>query len=1114
MSKFAKGLLGTTLLGLGLQLFVLLRGDVRLGTGLPSSALSICLAILATAAAAGAACVPNRYARRFWRLIACGFLLLTAAEVLGAYYDTVLHAPLDSVWPSDLLYFLFIAPMAMVLFLRGRARHQGVDWAQSLDFFQVAILVATVYLYYFYLPSHWQADAPVMERLQWKFEVARDVLVLGAFAIRVTFARSRLEKSLLWRLGVFLGLFTIGNVAFLYRQNAYGLDAGTLWDMCYSVPIVMAVACACTWRLPEGYREDAESLAIRRESWGSLWMSVLVPLLVLGVATRMIHERPLLATVVAVSTLAAAGLRIVLTQQQQQKAAQAVIEAEQKFRAMFHDNPQPTCLYDPANGQFLEINRAATDKYGYSRAEFLALTVRDICLNLTPERLEAARQGVEFRDEIWQQRRKDGSIIDVQLFARTVEFDGRSARLVVTQDVTERRQSEELQSALYRIAEVSTTSHDLPALYPAIHAIVADLLDAKNFYIALFDHASNWLTFPYFVDEFDEAPPARVPKRGLTEYVLRTGEPLLATGQKINELAGAGEVERAGSPADDWLGVPLKQDGKTFGVLAVQHYAARTHFGEREKEVLTFVSHQVASAIERKRNEEALWRSEARYRSLVESAVVGIYRATIDGRFLDVNPALVAMLGYQSASEVLTRSLQRDVFDDDHAKALLNTSFLRQGRFEGVEARWKRKDGSAMVVRLSGRGVRDEREGAEVFEVIAEDVTERRALEEQLRQAQKMEAVGTLAGGIAHDFNNLLTVVNGYCQILMEQHAGDARSVRSIEQVLRAADRAASLTRQMLAFSRRQMLQPRVVNLNTLVGGVEKMLQPLLGERTRIVLQREATTANIKADPGQLEHILMNLAVNARDAMPRGGSIAIHTGNVDLGEDFARSHPGAAPGRYVTLTVTDTGLGIAPEVLAHVFEPFFTTKEPGKGTGLGLSMVYGIVKQSGGYITVDSAVGKGTRFRIYLPRVDEAEETAIEQATPAERGQGSGTILLVEDEVAVRELVYAILTSHGYKVLTAETAAHAASVCRSYAHSIDVLLTDVVMPGVGGPELARELLTLRPGLKIVYMSGYPGESLAELGVGAEAITLLQKPFTARELQEKIHQTLSPMTIAP
>jgi two-component system, cell cycle sensor histidine kinase and response regulator CckA len=1107
MSKFAKGLMATTLLGLGLQAFVVIRGDLGSNVALASNALGICLAILATAGAATAAREPNSYARRFWRLTACGFLLLTAALVVGAYYDTVLHASLDSMWPSDLLYFLFIAPMAMTLFLRSKARRPGFDWAQGLDFLQIVILAAAVYLYFFYLPSHWVGAGPAMERLQWKFEVARDVFLAGAFAIRLTFVRSRLEWSLLARLGGFLAIFTLGNVVYLYRQNAFGLNTGTLWDLCYTIPLVVGVLGACTWRLPDGPPAPDDDRSPRPESWGSLWMSVLLPLLVLGVAARMIHERPLLATIVAVLTLGSASLRIVLTQHQQQKSAAAIAEAERKFRTLFHDNPQPTWLYDPNTGRFLEVNRVATEKYGYTLDEFLAMTVFDICLDLQPARIAAARRGVEFRDEIRRQRRKDGSVVEVLQFARTIQFDGRSARLVVTQDITEKRRSEKLQSALYRIAEVSTSAHDLTALYPEIHAIVADLLDAKNFYIALYDETTNWVTFPYFVDEFDAAPAPRIPKRGLTEYVLRTGEPLLATGQKINELAARGEVERAGSPADDWLGVPLKQNGRSFGVLAVQHYAARTHFGEREKEVLTFVSHQVASAIERKQSEEAMLRSEARYRSLVHSAVVGIYRATLDGRFLDVNPALVAMLGYQSHADVLALRLQQDVFVDDQAKAAVHSSFLRQGRFEGVEARWKRQDGNVIMVRLSGRGVRDEREGAEVFEVIAEDVTERKALEDQLRQAQKMEAVGTLAGGIAHDFNNLLTVVTGYCQILLEQHEKHPQSARSIEQILRAADRAAALTRQLLAFSRRQMLQPRVVNVNTLVRSVEKMLQPLLGERVQIVLHTGADAATVKADPGQLEHILMNLAVNARDAMPRGGTLSIQTTTADLAADFARTHPGAAAGRYVVISVTDTGSGMDADTLAHVFEPFFTTKEPGKGTGLGLSMVYGIVKQSGGYITAESNPGRGATFRVYLPRTDEPEEQHTVETALSSRGSGSGTILLVEDELAVRELVEAILTSHGYNVLTAETAAHATTVSRGYAQRIDVLLTDVVMPGGTGPELAKELLTQRPGLKVVYMTGYAGESLAEEGLNAEGVALLQKPFTAGALEEKIRQVL-------
>jgi two-component system cell cycle sensor histidine kinase/response regulator CckA len=1109
MSRFAKGLLGTALLAVGLQVLVLTGGDHRPDVALASNVLGICLAMLAAGAAVAAARVPDRYAHWFWLLTASGFAILTVAELLGAYYDSVLHASVHSVWPSDILYFLFPAPMALALFLRRRSRGpQGINWTQCFDFLQVGILTAAVYLYYFYLPSHWQAAAPEVERLQWRLAVARDVFLIIAFAFRLTFHRSKLEWSLLWRLAGFLGLFGLGSAVYALRQMTLGLDSGTGWDLCYSVPLAAAITGACTWKLPTRAVFTEERVPPHQESLGSLWMSVLLPLVVLGVASRMAHERPLLATLVVVVTLASSGARSLLTQRQEHQAAHAMVEAEKKFRVLFQDNPQPTILYDPATGRFLEVNQAATEKYGYTREEFLSLTVADVCLDLPPERIAAAKLGIEIRGEVWRQRRKDGSILEVVLFARTIEFEGRKVRLVVTQDITERRRSERLQSALYRIAEVSTTARDLTALYPAIHAIVAHLLDAKNFYIALYEPETNLLTFPYFVDEFDPAPAPRAPKKGLTEYVLRSGEPLLATGEKLNELAAAGEVERTGSPADDWLGVPLKRSDTTFGVLAVQHYAARTHFGERERDVLTFVSQQVANAIERKRSEEALLRSESRYRSLVQSAVVGIFRATRDWRFLEVNPALATMLGYASADELLVLSFQQDVFVDERAKAAMQTNFLRRGRFEGVEARWRRKDGVVITVRLSGRGVRDEREGAEVFEVIAEDVTERKGLEEQLRQAQKMEAVGTLAGGVAHDFNNLLTVISGYSQILLEQHSQDAQSSRSIEQIFRAAERATSLTRQLLAFSRRQMLQPRVVNLNTLIRNLEKMLHPLLGERIQIVLRAGPELGTVRADPGQLEHILMNLAVNARDAMPRGGTLTIQTANEDLGQAFARSHPGAAPGRYVALSVTDTGTGMDAHALAHLFEPFFTTKEPGKGTGLGLSMVYGIVKQSGGYISVDSEVSRGTTFRVYLPRVDEAEEPQPVEAAPATRKAGSGTILLVEDEDAVRSLVETILASGGYKILVADSPAQAAEICRTYGSQIDVLLTDVVMPDMSGPELAEDLLALRPGVKVVYMSGYAGEYLDEQGVNSDGVALLQKPFTAAALEEKIRQVLN------
>ena len=292
----------------------------------------------------------------------------------------------------------------------------------------------------------------------------------------------------------------------------------------------------------------------------------------------------------------------------------------------------------------------------------------------------------------------------------------------------------------------------------------------------------------------------------------------------------------------------LRTGDQTFGVLAIQHYASRTRFGARERDVLTFVSQQVANAIQRKRSEEKLTRSESRYRSLVQSAVVGIFRATRDWRFLEVNPALAVMLGYASSSEFLAKRTRKSFSWIPRPSPRCRVNFLRRGKFESVETHWRRKDGSVITVRLSGRGVRDEREGTEVFEVIAEDVTERKALEDQLRQAQKMEAVGKLAGGVAHDFNNLLTVITGYSQILMDQQSENAQASHSIEQIFKAADRATSLTRQLLAFSRRQMLQPRLVSLNTLIRNLEKMLHPLLGERIQIVVR---SSADLGASPSR-----------------------------------------------------------------------------------------------------------------------------------------------------------------------------------------------------------------------------------------------------------------------
>ena len=386
------------------------------------------------------------------------------------------------------------------------------------------------------------------------------------------------------------------------------------------------------------------------------------------------------------------------------------------------------------------------------------------------------------------------------------------------------------------------------------------------------------------------------------------------------------------------------------------------------------------------------------------------------------------------------------------------------------------------------------------------DITDRRKVEEQLRQIQKMEAIGTLSGGIAHDFNNLLTVIKGYNGLVMD--AVNDEGIRSlVANIDQAAERAESLTRQLLAYSRRQVLQPKVISLNSLVVNLDKMLQRLIGEDVEMKSVIEPNLGSVKVDPGQIEQVIMNLAVNARDAMPKGGSLTLETANIDLDEAYALEHAGVVPGRYVMLAVSDTGVGMDSETQAHIFEPFFTTKVMGRGTGLGLSMAYGIVKQSGGFLEVYSEPGHGTTFKIYLPRVEEAAEALSGKSLPAPTLRGSETILLVEDDRQVRELARSVLSSCGYTVLVADSAPEVASRCEQHASTIHLLLTDVVMPGSGGREIAKQVMARRPGIKVLYMSGYTTNAIVHHGVLDAGTSFLQKPFTPASLAAKVREVL-------
>jgi len=546
----------------------------------------------------------------------------------------------------------------------------------------------------------------------------------------------------------------------------------------------------------------------------------------------------------------------------------------------------------------------------------------------------------------------------------------------------------------------------------------------------------------------------------------------------------------------------LRHKNGTWLVLESTSSVIRNANGHPEK--LVIVNRDIT---ERKRAEEALRQSEAGFRSVVEDAPYGIYRSSPSGRFLQVNPAFQKMLGYDLEEELLRKDLASDIFR--HTGEYQRLAELLTGTEEAkdVELEWKRQDGTPITVRCSGRSINDENGAPAYFEVFAEDVTEKRVLERQLRMAQKMEAIGRLSGGIAHDFNNILGVIIGYSRVLGKALSTNTALREHALEIEKAGQRAASLTKQLLAFSRQQVLTPAVLNLNTLASDMEKMLPRLLGEDIEVSLALDPELGNVKADQSQIEQVIMNLAVNARDAMPMGGKLKIQTGNVELDQAYTWNHPGSKVGSYVMLTVTDTGTGMDAGTLTHIFEPFFTTKERGKGTGLGLATVYGVVKQSNGYIWVDSAPGKGTSFQIYLPQHVGQLVVDAPITDSREKLRGSETILLVEDADPLRKLAQTFLEGGGFRVLSAENGEKALELATRFGGKFDLLLTDVVMPGMNGRVLAEQLFSRQPGMKVLYMSGYTDSFIAGHGVLDPKTHLLHKPFTEEVLIRKVREVL-------
>src|SRR5579871_4773331 len=531
-------------------------------------------------------------------------------------------------------------------------------------------------------------------------------------------------------------------------------------------------------------------------------------------------------------------------------------------------------------------------------------------------------------------------------------------------------------------------------------------------------------------------------------------------------------------PLDD-SGAPIRRDGRTLGAVLVFRNVAERRWAQQQIE-----------------------RSERHYRLLFESNPQPMWVYDLETlAFLAVNQAAVRQYGY-TAEEFLRMTLQ-DIRPPEEIPALLETvrrdpvDLHHQGPW-----RHRKRDGTLIKVEITAHAI--QYEGRRACLVLATDVTERQRLEEQFLQAQRMESIGRLAGGVAHDFNNLLTVINGYAaQILSDIPAGSTTS-RRVAEIAAAGERAAALTQQLLTFSRRQVVQPKVLSLNDAVADVETMLRRLIGEDIELVIKLGRDLGNVKADAGQMQQVIMNLAINAADAMPHGGSLIIETTNARLDEEYCAAHAGVRPGRYVLLAVTDTGTGMTPEVQQHIFEPFFTTKPTGSGTGLGLATVHGMVRQSGGSIWVYSEPGSGSTFKIYLPETDEALSRT--PAVVRKDVRGTETILVVEDQEEVRHLAVAVLETYGYRVLSAAAGEEALALARTFQASIDLLLTDMVMPGMSGLDLAHQL-TAERAVRVLFMSGYTESAIAHRGILEAGLQYLQKPFTPESLAEKVREVL-------
>jgi PAS domain S-box-containing protein len=790
--------------------------------------------------------------------------------------------------------------------------------------------------------------------------------------------------------------------------------------------------------------------------------------------------------------------------------SQELLQANAEMRALFQAIPD-WLLRVAADGTILAFKAGAGDALG---SHEMAGKKIDAVIPLSGETwAEAIRRTLD-QGSVTSSEYALGEKNEERFFEARLVPVAADELVVIIRNITERRRAEGMRQGQNRILEMIAAGAELPHILASLARLIESQCRGMLCSVLLMDTDGLRLragAAPSLPEDYIAAVDGLLIGEGVGSCGTAAFRkaPVIVTDVMTDPLwKDARDLMAKHGLRACWSVPILSNHAAVLGTFAM-YYREPRHPTAVEIRLIGIASRMAGIAIERKRAEDALRRAEERFRDIVENAVEGIFQSAPDGKLLAANPAFARVLGYESPAELrdgIGELTAHFVAPERHAEfaRLLD----ERGVVQRFEVQMRRLNGGAVWLSLTARLVRA-RDGRPTYhDVFAEDITELKQLEEQFRQSQKMEAFGQLAGGVAHDFNNLLTVIRLSVSLLRENSLGPQERAMAIEETMRAAERATNLTRQLLTFSRRQPLQPQNLDLNEVVAGMTKMLQRLIGEHITLEAHYAPGGAPVRADAGMMEQALMNLAVNARDAMPRGGRLSLRTSAVNLDAVAVAARPQARPGQYLELAVSDTGTGIAPEHLPHIFEPFFTTKDIGRGTGLGLATVFGIVEQHQGWIEVESRIGEGTTFRVFLPRLAQTAARVDDVRPAAALPRGHETILIAEDEADVRGLMQKMLEWHGYRVLVATSGVAALRLWEEHRDAIALLITDMVMPeGMTGRELGERLRAEKSGLKVIYCSGYTDEMLGGDSPLRRGANFIDKPFDVEVLLRRVRECL-------